>query len=116
MPEGVSTDHASVSMGEKRQGVSPSSSSADMPQLIVLGPDQVSAMSAGVGGPGKFMKDSSASTSAGLADTTISKAMPGQAGLRRAPTQNLLGPRAARLRPLTVGQVLFVGSNTPTCL
>ena len=116
-PESVFTDHNSVSMGERRQGISPSLSSADMSPLVVLGSDHVSAMSAGVGGPGKFTKDSSASTSAGLADTTIPKAVPGQAGLRLAPTQNLLGPRAARLRPLTVGQVLLIGrQHTPTCL
>ncbi len=97
------TESANGGLGEKRQGVSQVSSSAELCPSTT-GSDQISALNAGVSGPGKF-RDTSAS--AGLTDYTVLKAVSGQTGLRRAPKHNSFGPRGARLRPLTVGQVLL---------
>jgi hypothetical protein len=101
-PEGILTENSSGNLGERRQGVSPASSSSDMRPPISLSGSDISALHAGLSRPVKL---SDTSAIAGHADNTVFKAVPGQPGLRRAP-HNSLGPRGARLRPLTVGQVL----------
>jgi hypothetical protein len=84
--------------GEKRQVGNPALSSA--------GSDYLSGLNAasGIFGQEKF-RDTS--TKAVLSDTTMSKAVAGQVALtgRQSPRHSF-GPRRARLRPLTVGQVL----------
>ncbi len=99
--ESILTESASGAFGEKKQGVNPAS--PIFPST--MGSDQLSALNAanGVSGLGK-QRDTS--TNAGLTENTMAKAVPGHAGLRRAPSHNSFGPRGARLRPLSVGQVL----------